>query len=245
MDYTATPTNLITDTLNRKSSDSLPSKQGFKFSPSLFIISGPSGVGKTTLIHAVAKELFKLHISVSYTTRLKRPDEQDGIDYHFISHETFKKMHEQGLFLEDAGVFGECYGTSRVEIEEAWQQGSDVALTIDCQGARQIREKYKDVVTIFILPPSPEILLERLNKRHQDSETVIQERMKKAMEVMSHWNEYDYLIVNEKFDDAVVDLKAILRAHSLSTEKQKYSLHSLIQKLLDNTANVAHAATVA
>jgi len=238
MDMTAFPTNLRTDIMSKKSNDSLTAKQGLKLSPSLFIISGPSGVGKTTLIHTVAKELINLHISVSYTTRLKRPNEQDGIDYHFINHETFKKMHEQGLFLEDAGVLGECYGTSRIEIEKAWQQGFDVALTIDWQGARQVKEKYEDVVTVFILPPSPEILLERLNKRHQDSETVIQKRMRKAKEVMSHWSEYDYLIVNEKFEDAVVDLKAILHAHRLSTKRQQYSLQPLIHKLLNNDANV-------
>jgi len=201
-------------------------------SGSLFIISAPSGAGKTSLVTALMKEISGVSASVSYTTRPPRVGEQDGQHYHFVDHNEFKEMLNKHIFLEHAEVFGHFYGTSRQHVAEKRAQGLDVILEIDWQGARQIRAHFVDAISIFILPPSREVLLERLHKRHQDNEKVIQIRMKEASEEILRWAEYDYLIYNDKFDEALRDLKAIVRSTRLTLRSQRESRGALIQKLL-------------
>lgn len=183
------------------------------------MVSAPSGAGKTSLTHAAIDRLAAIGhavtFSVSYTTRDPRPGEHDGQDYHFVSMERFESMIEDGAFLEHAQVFDRRYGTGRHRTLEALQQGRDVVLDIDWQGAQQVRSAYPDAVLIYVLPPSVEVLRERLAGRGQDSEAVIDRRMQAAAAEMSHWHEYDYVIVNDVFDTAVEDLVALLRAARL------------------------------
>ncbi len=202
------------------------------FSPTIYIISGPSGVGKTTLVHSAALALPNLYISISYTTRNKRLNEKEGYDYHFISHEAFKKKQDEKLFLEEAEAStGEWYGTGSSELNTAKIDGLDIIFTIDWQGARQIRKKFPEVLSIFILPPSVGALKERLTLRHQDSDSVIQERMQHARETIVHYSEYDYLIVNNRFEEALFDLKSIIQACRLTRKKQEYYLKNLLTQL--------------
>ena len=182
---------------------------------SLFIVAAPSGAGKTTLVNVLVKALPDISISVSYTTRKMRPQEQDGVDYHFVSLDEFKTMLKQGDFLEHAKVFGHFYGTSRLWVAEALRQGQDVILEIDWQGAEQIRTQFFETKSIFILPPSLEILETRLQKRHSDNVMFVKERMNEAKEQISHYKEFDYLIFNDKFEDALEDLKSIIRSQRL------------------------------
>lgn len=186
---------------------------------SLIVVSAPSGAGKTSLTHAAIDRLAAINhdvtFSVSYTTRDPRPGEHDGQDYHFVSMDRFEAMMADGAFLEHAQVFDRRYGTGRQRTLEALDQGQDVVLDIDWQGAQQVRAAYPDAVLIYVLPPSVEILRERLAGRGQDSETVIARRMEAAAAEMSHWPEYDYVIVNDHFDTAVEDLVALLRAARL------------------------------
>ena len=182
---------------------------------SLFIVAAPSGAGKTTLVNVLVKALPDISISVSYTTRKMRPQEQDGVDYHFVSLDEFKTMLKQGDFLEHAKVFGHFYGTSRLWVAEALRQGQDVILEIDWQGAEQIRTQFVETKSIFILPPSLEILETRLQKRHSDNVMFVKERMNEAKEQISHYKEFDYLIFNDKFEDALEDLKSIIRSQRL------------------------------
>lgn len=200
--------------------------------PSLFIVSGPSGVGKTTLIHSVSQKISNLKVSVSYTTRPKRPAEQDGFDYHFINQNTFRDMEAHGFFLEDAPVLDNLYGTSKKEIIELQTKGYDVVLTIDWQGAKQIKQQFDDVISIFILPPSLNALSQRLRDRHQDNEETIEKRIKKAREMISHWKEYDYIIINDQFEEASDNLCSIVQVHRLGRNRQECSLRSLIEDLL-------------
>ncbi|HEV2523683.1 MAG TPA: guanylate kinase [Gammaproteobacteria bacterium] len=182
---------------------------------SLFIVAAPSGAGKTTLVNALVKALSDVSISVSYTTRKMRPQEQDGVDYHFVSLDEFKTMLKQGDFLEHAKVYGHFYGTSRLWVEEALRQGQDVILEIDWQGSKQIRTQFVETKSIFILPPSLEILEARLQKRHSDNALIVKERMNEAKEQISHYKEFDYLVFNDKFEDALEDLKSIVRSQRL------------------------------
>jgi len=199
---------------------------------SLFIISAPSGGGKTTLVRSLVKALPGITVSVSYTTRLIRAQEQEGIDYHFVSHDEFKSMLKQGVFLEHAKVFGHFYGTSLIWVEEERLKGNDVILEIDWQGARQVRSQFVEAQSIFILPPSREILQERLQKRHPDNLKMVEERMQEAKDEISRYNEYDYLICNDQFEDALEDLKAIVRSHRLEWRAQAAEKALMIQKLL-------------
>lgn len=182
---------------------------------SLFIIAAPSGAGKTTLVNALVKALSDVSISVSYTTRKMRPQEQDGVDYHFADLDKFKTMLKQGDFLEHAKVYGHFYGTSRLWVFDALRQGLDVILEIDWQGAKQIRTQFVETKSIFILPPSLEILEARLQKRHADNARIVKERMNEAKEQISHYKEFDYLVFNDKFEDALEDLKSIVRSQRL------------------------------
>lgn len=199
---------------------------------SLFIVSAPSGAGKTSLVQALVKALPDIVVSVSYTTRNKREKEQDGIDYHFITHNDFKAMLKKGTFLEHAQVFGHFYGTSRIWVEETRRKGSDVILEIDWQGARQVREHFVEAQSIFILPPSRVALEERLHQRHSDIE-LIEQRMKDAKAEISHYNEYDYLVCNDRFEEALEELKAIVLSHRLRFRVAETRRKRLIERLLD------------
>ena len=202
----------------------------------LYIISAPSGAGKSSLISALLKRVnsHKMMVSVSHTTRLPRPGEQEGLHYYFVSHNEFENLIEQNAFLEYAKVFGgNYYGTSLFAIEENLAKGIDVFLDIDWQGAQQIRKKVPHVKSIFILPPSLNELENRLIGRGQDSAEVIADRMAKAISEISHYNEYDYVIVNDNFEQAQADLQAILRAERLTLAHQQRENQGLIDQLLD------------
>lgn len=198
----------------------------------LFIVSAPSGAGKTSLLRALVKDLNNIEISVSYTTRAKRPNEVNMKDYYFVSEEKFKIMQAKGEFLESALVFDHYYGTSSKLINETLAKGIDVILVIDWQGAKLVKKQVSDAVSIFILPPSKDELKSRLTGRGSDSEAVIASRMDKAKNEMSHYFEYDYIVVNDIFDDAVSLLKSIIIAARLSIVRQKQNLASLLQDLL-------------
>ena len=202
----------------------------------LYIISAPSGAGKSSLISALLKRVnsHKMMVSVSHTTRSPRPGEQEGVHYYFVSHNEFENLIEQNAFLEYAKVFGgNYYGTSLFAIEENLAKGIDVFLDIDWQGAQQIREKVPHVKSIFILPPSLNELENRLIGRGQDSAEVIADRMAKAISEIYHYNEYDYVIVNDNFEQAQADLQAILRAERLTLAHQQRENQGLIDQLLD------------
>jgi guanylate kinase len=198
----------------------------------LFIISAPSGAGKTSLVRALVAGLDNIQVSVSHTTRAPRPGERDGIDYHFVDAERFRAMLEQGLFLEHAHVFGRDYGTSRPWVLEKLREGVDVILEIDWQGARQVHSAWPDCVSIFILPPSRETLEQRLRCRAQDSEEVIARRMGAARQEMEHYAEYDYLVVNDDFATALGELSCIMRARRLRRQVQERRLEGLLKSLL-------------
>lgn len=200
----------------------------------LYIVSAPSGAGKSSLIQALLKTqpLYDTQVSISHTTRAKRPGENHGEHYYFVSEAEFCEMIEKEDFLEHAQVFGNYYGTSRAAIEKVLKTGVDVFLDIDWQGAKQIREKMPASRSIFILPPSKDELDRRLRGRNQDSEEVIAKRMAQAVAEMNHYAEYDYLIVNDDFDLALLDLKTIIRAERLRLGRQKLKYDALITKLL-------------
>ena len=200
----------------------------------LYIVSAPSGAGKSSLIAGLLERnpTYAMKVSVSHTTRGMRPGEQDGVHYHFVQKEQFEALIEQGEFLEYAEVFGNYYGTSRVWIEDTLEKGIDVFLDIDWQGAQQIRQQMPHAKSVFILPPSKEELERRLNTRGQDSVAVIAKRMNEARSEISHYCEYDYVIVNDDFDVALMDFKAILRAERLKQDKQAAKYQSMIAALL-------------
>lgn len=200
----------------------------------LYIVSAPSGAGKSSLIAGLLERnpTYAMKVSVSHTTRGMRPGEQDGVHYRFVQKEQFEVLIEQGEFLEYAEVFGNYYGTSRVWIEDTLEKGIDVFLDIDWQGAQQIRQQMPHAKSVFILPPSKEELERRLNTRGQDSVAVIAKRMSEARSEISHYCEYDYVIVNDDFDVALMDFKAILRAERLKQDKQAAKYQSMIAALL-------------
>lgn len=197
----------------------------------LFIICAPSGAGKTSLVNALLERERDLELSVSYTTRPPRQGEQDGREYHFVSRETFVRMAQQGDFLESAEVHGNLYGTSQAWIEARTREGRDILLEIDWQGAQQLRRLVADVTTIFILPPSLEILQRRLTARGQDSSAVIECRLANAREEIAHVEEFDYVIINQSFDVAVVDLVSIVRATRLQVTAQLTRYRDLINAM--------------
>ncbi|MDP0333563.1 guanylate kinase [Glaesserella parasuis] len=200
----------------------------------LYIISAPSGAGKSSLINALLSDLprSQVQLSISHTTRNPRPGEEHGVHYYFTQHDEFKRLIEQGHFLEWAEVFGNYYGTSLPMIERSLEQGIDVFLDIDWQGARQIRAKVPNVKTIFILPPSKAELEKRLIVRGQDSAETIAKRMSEAVSEMSHYNEFDYVIVNDDFQTALSELKSILTAERLKQAVQAERYQFLIASLL-------------
>jgi len=188
----------------------------------LFIISAPSGAGKSSLVSAALAEDLRLALSVSFTTRPPRAGEVNGREYHFVDSETFDSMLARGEFLESAEVHGNRYGTSKKWIAEARAEGLDILLEIDWQGARQVRAAFPDAVSIFILPPSPvlEELERRLRGRGQDTEEAIQRRLRDAREEISHVAEFDYVIINKEFEEARRDLAAVVRAARLLLSRQ-------------------------
>ncbi|MEI8572868.1 guanylate kinase [Methylomonas sp. LW13] len=199
----------------------------------LYIISAPSGAGKTSLVKQLIAEMDDLAVSVSHTTRAMRSGEQDGVDYFFVSVETFKAMIEQQAFLEHAQVFDNFYGTAQQTVEDNLAKGLDVILEIDWQGAQQVRRMLPESLSIFILPPSIEVLSQRLQNRGQDNPEVIARRMRDAVTEMSHYPEYDYLIVNDDFNLALQQLKSIVTANRLTQNQQQKTLATLLQDLLN------------
>ncbi len=200
-------------------------------SGNLFIVSAPSGAGKTSLVKALLKTDIDLHLSISYTSRPARLEEVDGRDYHFVSREIFEKRREQGEFLESAQLYGNFYGTSQKWINETIASGHDILLEIDSRGAHQVRRIFPNVVGIFVLPPSLEVLETRLRRRGQDSSEAITRRLAAAREEMGHVGEYDYVIINEKLDKALQDLACIVHAERLRMTKQIARHHDLVNQL--------------
>jgi guanylate kinase len=194
----------------------------------LFVLSAPSGAGKTSLAKALVGALPDLAFSVSHTTRPPRPGEEDGVDYYFVDETQFQQMIEGGMFLEDACVFDHRYGTSRQAVERLLAAGKDVVFDVDWQGANAIKQKMPQAHTIFILPPSREALEERLAGRGQDSRKVIERRMRAAVSEMKHYREFDYLVVNDDFAAALEDLKAIVRGDSAGPRRPAVDMARLL-----------------
>jgi guanylate kinase len=197
----------------------------------IFIICAPSGAGKTSLVAELLKRNRSVRLSVSHTTRAPRPGEQDGRDYHFVSRPTFEAMIERGEFLESAEVHGNLYGTSQGWIDEQRARDVDIVLEIDWQGAQQVRRLIADAIGIFILPPSPDTLRRRLIDRGQDSDAVIERRLQAARGEIAHLTEFDYVMINNNFDDAVEDLVSIVRATRLRLASQVSRHSDLINSL--------------
>jgi guanylate kinase len=200
----------------------------------LFIVSAPSGAGKTSLVKALLERDPSLRLAVSFTTRPPRPGEEDGVHYHFIDEQRFLGMDEAGAFLESAEVFGNRYGTAETTVREELEAGHDLLLEIDWQGARQVRERFPAAVSVFVLPPSSEALAERLRGRGQDSEGVIAGRMARAREEMSHFGEYDFLVVNDVFEHALDELVCIVRSERLHLARCEGRLRPMLESLLSS-----------
>jgi len=198
----------------------------------LYIVSAPSGAGKTSLVKALIDAQPQVRVSVSHTTRAMRPGEVDGVNYHFVSREDFLERLERDEFLEHAEVFGNLYGTSQRWLEQTLAEGYDLILEIDWQGAQQVRRLMPQAKSIFILPPTQEALRQRLNNRGQDSDEIIERRMREAVSEMSHYVEYDYLVINDDFAHALIDLQAIFRANQLRQSAQQQRHMRLLSDLL-------------
>lgn len=198
----------------------------------IFIVAAPSGGGKTSLVDRLMSIMDNMAVSVSHTTRDKRAGEVDGEHYFFVDEQTFQKMVEEDAFIEHAAVFGHHYGTSYIQIEERLKQGVDVVLDIDWQGAMQIKQRFKNAVSIFILPPSCEALRQRLEARQRDNPDVIEMRMQRAQDEMAHYSEFDFLIVNDTFECALSDLRSIVLSYRLKLAYQTYKQRKLLSLLL-------------
>lgn len=203
---------------------------------SLFIISAPSGAGKTSLINALLAACPQLTVSISHTTRPARPGEEDKVHYHFVSKAEFQQLLTDDSFLECAEVFGHWYGTSQQAVTDQLASGKHVILEIDWQGAQQIRRHFNNAISLFILPPSLETLKHRLISRNQDQAEVIARRLAEARNEISHFSEYDYLIVNDDFDQALRELLAIITASELTTPLQTLQHQALLNSLLANAS---------
>ena len=202
------------------------------YSGTLYIISAPSGAGKTSLVKGLVDTIDEIRVSVSHTTRQMRPGEIDGVNYNFVDVPVFEQMVKDDVFLEYAQVFDNYYGTSREWVEQQLREGIDVILEIDWQGAQQVRPRMPGCVSVFILPPSRDELIRRLRGRGQDSEEVIQRRFRDAVTDMGHYTEYDYVVINDDFDEALTDLASIMRARRQRREVQRVRQGALIASLL-------------
>jgi guanylate kinase len=200
----------------------------------LYVIAAPSGAGKTSLVKALMEREPDLRFSVSHTTRAPRPNEVDGRDYHFVSPEKFAQMVAKGEFLEHARVFDNCYGTGLAAARSALEQGTRLLLEIDWQGARQVRAKLPEAQTIFILPPSRASLEQRLQARSTDSEEVIRRRLKDSVGDLAHWREFDYVVINDKFDEALAGLRAIVTDRGEALRANRPAIALLAAQLLQN-----------
>lgn len=201
----------------------------------LYIISAPSGAGKTSLVKALLDDLPFVRVSVSHTTRAARPGESDGVNYHFTSVDDFQAMIGRGEFLEHAEVFGNYYGTSHPWVRQTLAEGHDLILEIDWQGAQQVRRLAPDACSVFILPPSTAALRQRLNNRGQDNGDIIESRMQQAAAEMSHYVEYDYLIINDDFNLALNELKSIFISGRLKQSAQQQRHDELLSMLLQGS----------
>jgi len=198
----------------------------------LFVVSAPSGAGKTSLLRALIPTDPRLQLSVSHTTRGARPGEQDGTHYYFVDRARFDAMVAAGEFVEHARVFDNLYGTAERSVRDVLGANLDVVLEIDWQGARQVRARFPEAVSVFIVPPSVEALRERLSGRGQDSAEIIDRRMRDARSELSHFGEYDYLVVNDDFDQALADLRAIVGAERLRLPRQQAHLAAALEAML-------------
>jgi guanylate kinase len=198
----------------------------------LFVIAAPSGAGKTSLVRALMERRPALRFSISYTTRPQRPTERHGHDYFFVAKDAFERMVAAGEFLEHARVFDNYYGTSRAQVEQLLAAGQDVLLEIDWQGAQQIRRTLPECRSIFVLPPSREALEQRLRNRATDSDEVIARRLRDSLADLSHWNEFDYIVVNDDFARATADLEAIVASQGEHLRRDRAELQALLAKLL-------------
>ncbi|MCL7713104.1 guanylate kinase [Stenotrophomonas mori] len=199
----------------------------------LYIVAAPSGAGKSSLVNATLARDPQIALSISFTSRAMRPGEENGRHYHFVAAEAFERMIAAGDFFEHARVHGDWKGTARQSVEPQLAAGKDVLLEIDWQGARQVRDKVPDAVSVFILPPSRQALDERMRKRGQDSEAVMAQRLAAARDEMLHYDEFDFVIVNEDFDTAVDEMCAIFTASRLRRAQQQARHGGLIRSLLD------------
>lgn len=204
------------------------------YSGNLYIVAAPSGGGKTSLVRHLVTTLNDIEISISHTTRAIRPREQEGVDYFFVDEAQFIDMKNNQEFIEHARVFNHFYGTAKTQIVERLAQGIDILLDIDWQGAAQIKTLFPNAVSIFIIPPSLDALKQRLMNRRQDNEAVIGERMVKAQAELSHYSEFDYLIVNDNFEHAAVELRSIVITHRLCMAAQIKKQAKLLSFLLSS-----------
>lgn len=200
----------------------------------LFIVSAPSGTGKTTLVERLVQDLPNLHMSRSYTSRAAREGEQDGVDYNFISRDRFTAMVGQGAFLEWADVFGHCYGTAAADAEALLARGKDVVLVIDVQGARQVRSRGIETIGIFVLPPSASILEQRLRGRSKDSEEQIRQRLDVACREVGEFAEYEYVVVNDELETAVARIGAIVLAERARVKTMRRTADKIIETFRKN-----------
>jgi len=198
----------------------------------LFVFAAPSGAGKTTLVHAIVTKHPELRFSISYTTRKPRRNEADGVDYRFVSEEEFMRLRDAGEMLEYAQVFDNYYATSRSQVEQHLADNRNVILEIDWQGARQVRESMPECVTIFILPPSVEELERRLRDRRTDSPEVIERRLSDALSDMAHWDEFDYVIINDDLNRAVLDLEAVLAGEGEASATSNPELRRAVGRIV-------------
>ncbi|MDH5454833.1 MAG: guanylate kinase [Gammaproteobacteria bacterium] len=198
----------------------------------LFVFAAPSGAGKTTLVHAIVTKHPELRFSISYTTRKPRRNEADGVDYRFVTKAEFMRLRNAGEMLEFASVFDNYYATSRSQVEAHLAEDRSVVLEIDWQGARQVRESMPDCVTIFILPPSVEELERRLRDRRTDAPEVIERRLRDALSDMSHWDEFDHVIINDDLNQAIADLEDVLAGRGAATSTSNEALRRAVRQIV-------------
>ena len=198
----------------------------------LFVLAAPSGAGKTTLVHALTTRHPELRFSISYTTRPKRRNEADGVDYIFVDKDEFRRLQGEGDMLESAMVFDNLYGTSRAQVETHLADGYPVILEIDWQGAQQVRESMPESVSVFILPPSLEELERRLRDRRTDSEAVIERRLRDAVSDIGHWQEFDYVVINDDLDQALADLEAVFAGEGDAQATDNESVKRAVERIL-------------